>query len=267
MYIIEGEVGVKMIFDMHCHTSEGSPDAIVSLEKTIRKLKLKGYDGMLVSDHNSYKGYKSLSGNYGDFKVLRGVEYDSLNGGHILIILPSRIQYDIFEYRGMEVEDVVKIVHALGGILGPAHPYDYFKLGICNTKYKDNLDFLSEFDFIETFNGCLNNKGAILSGHLAKELNKPCFGGSDSHSLLKVGLGRTIINEDIRSEDDLIECVKSANFESFKATGEFYERKHEILHSMGVVTGGFAYGVVNRCLSYNHKKKARIILNALGVEG
>ena len=30
--------------------------------------------------------------------------------------------------------------------------FDYSKLGICNTKLKDNIDLLSQFDFIETFN-------------------------------------------------------------------------------------------------------------------
>ena len=65
-----------MIFDMHCHTSEGSPDAVVSVNDTIRKLKYKGYNGMLVSDHNSYKGYKSVVNKFDDFIVLRGIEYD-----------------------------------------------------------------------------------------------------------------------------------------------------------------------------------------------
>lgn len=251
---------------MHCHTSEGSPDAFVSICTTINLLKLKGYNGMLVTDHNSYMGYKSLKEKPDDFKVLRGIEYDSLDGGHLLIILPSKKQYDIFEYRGMEVEDVLKIVHALGGIVGPAHPYDYFKLGICNTKHKENYDLLFQFDFIETFNGCLNKKGAILSEHLAKELNKPCFGGSDSHTVKKVGLGKTEIGVDIETEDDLIDYIKSAKFNTTNAYGEFFEHKHETLHSMGTVVGGFAYGVLNSCLSYNHKKKANLILNALGID-
>lgn len=254
-----------MIFDMHCHTCEGSPDAIVSLEETIERLREKGYNGMLVSDHNSYSGYKSLRKNYDDFKVLRGIEYDSKDGGHLLIILPHKIQYDIFEYRCMRTEDVVKIVHALDGIVGPAHPYDYFKLGFCNTKLKDNLELLKQFDFIETFNGCLNQKGAILSDHLAKELNKPCFGGSDSHSIAKVGLGRTEFPCDIQSEDDVISCVKLGNYNTLNATGEWFSYKHETLHSMLVVTGGFAYDLFNKCFSINSKKKANIFLDSLGV--
>ena len=50
-----------MKFDMHCHTKEGSMDGKVMIEEYIRTLKRKGFGGMLVSDHDSYDGYRSLS--------------------------------------------------------------------------------------------------------------------------------------------------------------------------------------------------------------
>ena len=62
-----------MILDMHCHTKEGSPDGIVGIETTIKLLREKGYDGMLVSDHNSYSGYKAIKKEYNNFLVLRGI--------------------------------------------------------------------------------------------------------------------------------------------------------------------------------------------------
>ena len=67
-----------MKFDMHCHTKEGSMDGKVMIEEYIKKLKEKGFGGMLVSDHNSY----DVTGN-GEipskeesyrFRVLKGVE-------------------------------------------------------------------------------------------------------------------------------------------------------------------------------------------------
>ena len=47
-----------MKFDMHCHTKEGSIDAKVDVESYIHKLIEHGFDGMLITDHNSYKGYQ-----------------------------------------------------------------------------------------------------------------------------------------------------------------------------------------------------------------
>ena len=255
-----------MIFDMHCHTSEGSPDSIVSLGDTIEKLIENGYNGMLVTDHNSYKGHNSLNKQYKNFVVLRGVEYDSLDGGHLLIVLPTRIKYEIFEHRGMYAEDVIKIVHALGGIVGPAHPFDFAKLGICNTKLRHNIELLSKFDFIETFNGCLDNRGSVLSNNLAKILDKPCFGGSDSHSITKVGLGKTILPEEIKNEDDLISIVKKSGYNSFEAGGNFFHRKYKKIHSLTVITGGYVYTAINRCLSINHNKRTNAIFEALGIK-
>ena len=117
-----------MKFDMHCHTKEGSMDGKVMIEEYIRTLKRKGFGGMLVSDHDSYDGYRewknAIKGRaHQDFVVLKGVEYDTCDCGHILVIMPFGVKLKILELRGLPGSILVKIVHAYGGILGPAHPY------------------------------------------------------------------------------------------------------------------------------------------------
>jgi len=47
-----------MKFDMHCHVKEGSIDSKVSLDEYITILKKHGFGGMLVTDHDTYKGYR-----------------------------------------------------------------------------------------------------------------------------------------------------------------------------------------------------------------
>ena len=116
-----------MKFDMHCHTKEGSLDGKVMIEEYIRRLKEMGFGGMLVSDHNSYDGYRewknSLKGKeYTDFVVLKGVEYDTLDCGHMLVIMPVGMKLRILEMRGLPIAALIKIVHHYGGIIGPAHP-------------------------------------------------------------------------------------------------------------------------------------------------
>ena len=79
-----------MKFDMHCHTKEGSLDGKVPIEEFIAILREKGYDGMLVSDHDTYNGYREwlreLKGRkFRDFVVLKGIEYDTIDAGHILV--------------------------------------------------------------------------------------------------------------------------------------------------------------------------------------
>ena len=48
-----------MKFDLHCHTKEGSLDSKVSVQEYVYKFMTLGYDGFMISDHNSYKGCKA----------------------------------------------------------------------------------------------------------------------------------------------------------------------------------------------------------------
>ena len=47
-----------MKIDMHCHVKEGSIDSRVTLEEYIMTCKEKGIDGILVTDHDTYNGYR-----------------------------------------------------------------------------------------------------------------------------------------------------------------------------------------------------------------
>lgn len=72
-----------MKIDMHCHVREGSVDSRVSLDEYITTLKEKGFDGMLITDHDTYHGYRHwkyhMKGKvHEDFVVLKGIEYDTL---------------------------------------------------------------------------------------------------------------------------------------------------------------------------------------------
>ena len=116
-----------MKFDLHCHTKEGSVDSKVPVEEYARRFMSLGYDGFMIADHNSYRGCKAwdaVSENpiYEDFTVIRGMEYDTKDAGHILVVMPDDVYLPILRVRGMKCRRLIMIVHALGGVLGPAHP-------------------------------------------------------------------------------------------------------------------------------------------------
>lgn len=96
-----------MKFDLHCHTQEGSLDGKLPIAEYIRLLQEKGYDGMLVTDHNSYKGYRAyrdiLKEKLHNFVVLKGIEYDTIDAGHILVIMPEQVKLKLLECRGLPV--------------------------------------------------------------------------------------------------------------------------------------------------------------------
>lgn len=200
-----------MKFDLHCHTKAGSIDARVSLARYIELLKAQGFGGMLVTDHDSYKGYrqwKEEEDSVQDFVVLEGVEYDTKDAGHILVILPDGCQLDVLQVRGLKLETLIDLVHHFGGILGPSHPFGSKSSSLMHfRKIRRFPHLLKEFDFIEGFNACDNHASNYLAQKMAELLNKPCTGGSDSHSEDCVGSAFTDFETEITCNNDLIEAI------------------------------------------------------------
>lgn len=202
-----------MKLDMHCHTKEGSPDCKLELLENIELLKQKGFHGMLITDHDSYKAYryyKKLPKKPKDFVVLKGIEYDTIDAGHMIIVMPTGVKLPILELRGLPVLLLVEIVHHYGGIIGPAHPCGEKFLSIRST-LRDKIagNIYRKFDFVEGYNACEDADSNMRAMRLAQEYNLPCFGGSDSHKPDGAGFGYTILQENITSETDLINYIRS----------------------------------------------------------
>lgn len=237
----------EMRFDMHCHTKEGSIDARVNVRTYIRRLIAMGYDGMLLTDHNSYKGYeawKQLEPSIRlpkSFVVLKGIEYDTIDAGHFLVILPDEVSLRLLEYRGLKAGKLINIVHHVGGILGPAHPCGPGTFSLLNSKSRrQGGQLLKACDFIETYNGCEKPFSNIHARLLALKYKKPALSGSDAHRLSVIGCAYTDFKETIQSNNDLINAIKNgtkpvvptlpgqAAFEQF-VSGAFPEQPKEPL--------------------------------------
>lgn len=209
--------GKKVVrFDMHCHVKEGSPDSKVAIADAVRILHEKGFSGMLVTDHDSYKGYRAWRKEHKDecpedFVVLRGIEYDTIDAGHFIVIMPSNVKLKILELRGLPVYILMDIVHKHGGILGPAHPFGERYLSIFRTGiYKYHKHITRGFDFVECFNACIAETANEEAVAVAKEYGNAMFGGSDFHKEDCIGMGYTEFPENIsiKTEDDLIKYIK-----------------------------------------------------------
>lgn len=204
-----------MKLDMHCHVSEGSLDSRVGIRAYISRLKELGIDGMVVTDHNTYNGYRYWceqvkEKEFKDFIVLKGVEYDTLDGGHIIVVMPPGVDLSILEHRGMSLEKLINLVNEKGGILGPAHPCGEKFMSFFNSRaFRVDPSVTNKFHFIETYNACepvSSNEGAA---NYAKKYKKLGIGGSDAHRLVCVGWGYVEFPEQIKDENDLIRLVKS----------------------------------------------------------
>ncbi len=204
-----------MKYDFHCHTREGSLDAKVDILRYAELLRGKGFAGMMVTDHNSYRGYRAwleikAQGMAPEgFTVLKGIEYDTLDAGHILVVTPDEVDLKLLEIRGLPVHLLIKAVHKCGGILGPAHPYGAkFLSAMCSRRVGQNEALIRQFDFIEAFNTCELPESNRKARALAEVYGKQVFGGSDSHREDYIGMAYTGLPEEITCCNDLIRLVK-----------------------------------------------------------
>ena len=137
--------------------------------------------------------------------ISKGIEYDTLDAGHMIVIMPENIKLRLLELRGMPLQMLIPIVHNYGGILGPAHPCGEKFMSFMNAKaYQRNPDIIREFDFMEVFNACepqsVNDKALAI----AEKYDLPGTGGSDAHRADCIGMAYTEIPDDVTCESDLI---------------------------------------------------------------
>jgi predicted metal-dependent phosphoesterase TrpH len=236
-------------FDLHCHTREGSIDSKVPLTTYVTTLKEKGYSGMMITDHDSYKGcqaWDKIKDNpeCQNFTVIKGIEYDTRDAGHFLVIMPDGVELDVLCLRGMKLKTLIKIVHHYGGILGPAHPYGVrcSSAMLFKTLAKEP-HLVREFDFIETFNTCESPLSNILARKMALKFGKPGIGGTDAHEEKYLGMAHTEIDANITCNNDMISAILAHRIVDCGGTEREFTRKAKMKESKYAVWGFKLYNL------------------------
>lgn len=247
-----------MKLDMHCHTHEGSPDASITLKEYISILKEQGYNGMVITDHDSYDGYRyyreHLKGEIKNFRVFKGIEYDTLDAGHMIVIMPRHIHLGVLEHRGMKLNALIKLVHHYGGIIGPAHPYGEPFQSLCATGiHRLDTSILRKMDFVEGYNPCESEAANEAAFALARKYDLPVSGGSDSHRADCVGHAYTLLDKNIRTEDELIAYFKTRQHTECGGTPYNGTLKKHMGKLSKVVT--YSFFPYNRTMALWHKRR------------
>ena len=180
--------------DLHCH-SWFSGDGVSSPEALIASARRKGLNGFALTDHNTCDGSRYLLDRglaredglpVDDFLVLPGVEVTTAEG-HLLclgVLMPF--------LKGAPAAEVCSVVHELGGIAVPPHPYDLFRAGIREAV----LDGL-QIDALEVFNAATTLKRYNrMASDYAERRQLPMTAGSDAHHEAAIGTAYTILEPD-----------------------------------------------------------------------
>lgn len=175
-----------MLFDLHNHT-KNSHDGFSTDMQIIAACKKKGINAIAITEHDIPCLSKSELYNSNNIELIKGCEFTTDNGAHIIgIFITDKILLD--DSR----EGIIKHIRSEDGIVIMPHPWK--KDSGYMTKYPED-DFLHNFDFVEMINGGWNSKefeDDILS--IAKKFNIKMISSSDSHKCAHVGLCATRIN-------------------------------------------------------------------------
>lgn len=172
-----------MNIDFHIHSCY-SFDSFLKPATIISSARLKGLDGLAVTDHDTMAGVEEFRKLASNLYIIAGQEVSTTSGDIIGLFLKETI-------RSTEVDAVIKEIRNQGGLAVLAHPFKWPHLLRTD-------EFLKKFDCIEVFNARNNIPAPYLENHLAKKavqrLKLSFLAGSDVHEGFEIGCARTIFN-------------------------------------------------------------------------
>ncbi|MFX1514094.1 MAG: PHP-associated domain-containing protein [Promethearchaeota archaeon] len=186
----------RSIIDLHVHTRPYSSCSRLSLREVLNNLD-PTIEGLGITNHDSLDGVPRYARKGktkdGESVLLPGVEITTIQG-HI-------IAFGITEppSKHLTPKEVIKIIHDEGGVAIAAHP---FKLGF-KFEEMENL----EWDAIE-INGKIGRRENKQARQLARLLEIPLVGGSDTHSLKDLNSCVTVFKQEIKTVADVVHQIQ-----------------------------------------------------------
>lgn len=95
---------------------------------------------------------------------------------------------------GLSPSEAIAAVHAQGGLVGVAHPFDRFRGSVGRGEAAALEEVAEQVDWIEAWNArLLLGDGNARAAELAARVGKPGVAVSDAHTTLEVGIASTIL--------------------------------------------------------------------------
>lgn len=192
-----------MIIDFHMHERTWSSDSNCNLKDMVREAKIKGLDGICITDHDKYeiKEYAEKISKSENFPIFVGVEYLAMEGDIVALGINELPKLH------MEAQDFINWVNERGGITISAHPYRPNARGL-----GDMILTLNGLTGVEVLNGSTTYDDNQRAYDTCKKAGLKMFGASDCHNLISLGRYATEVPYDCKNVDDLVYAIK--NFET-----------------------------------------------------
>ncbi|MBF4692514.1 PHP domain-containing protein [Fusibacter ferrireducens] len=188
-----------MIIDLHFHTKQYSSCSRIDMEEGIEQAKAMGLEGVCITDHDVFacrEKAQRLQEKYG-ILVIVGTEIYTKEGDLLCFGLDEIPSNQPF------AQDLIDHINQVRGACIAAHPFRNNNRGMGET-----LRQLKGIHAIESLNGNTSKANNERAKQMAHALGVPCTGGSDAHSLDRIGSYATRFLENIKNESDLICAIR-----------------------------------------------------------
>lgn len=190
-----------MLVDMHMHTNASS-DCSTNLSSILKKAKTLGI-GIAITDHNVIDSAIEAVDDKEGVLVIPAVEVNAKYGHHVLFYFYST--KELIRFYKNEVkkqiarktpEELIDLKTKYNCVVGIAHPTGHEPWH----RFKVNFN-VNNLDCFETINGSCSKQRAKIGASLAIKNNKGMIGGSDAHTIRKIG--------------SVLTCVKAKTIKEF----------------------------------------------------
>lgn len=188
-----------MIIDVHVHTAEFSGDSHLEVEEALSRARDMGMGGICLTDHESM-GHAPMAEELGrrfGLLVFVGAEILTREGDLLVFGL------DGLPAMRPPAASLMEEVEGLGGVAVSAHPFRNNGRGM-----GERMAHFPLLHGVEAFNGNTDPASNAKALSVAADLGLPALGGSDAHSLDRLGAFATLFPDDVKDMKDVLRAVR-----------------------------------------------------------
>lgn len=187
-----------MFVDLHIHEATFSSDSQMTLEEIVAEARLKGLDGICITDHDSM-GLKERAADYArkiGFPIFVGVEYYSLWGDI------TAWGIDGLPQKRLPAQAFIDYVRNQGGFCVACHPFRNNNRGLA-----EHLRDVRGLHGVEVLNGSTSPEANSRALAYCHALGFAPVGASDAHWLSQIGKYATWLPAYVDNPADFVQVL------------------------------------------------------------
>jgi predicted metal-dependent phosphoesterase TrpH len=200
----------RAFVDLHCHTS-ASFDSLASPRAVVAAAAARGLTHLAITDHERIDGALEARAIVPPgLTVIVGEEIRTLAGDLVGLFLERPVP------PGLSAAETIAEIRGQGGLVGIPHPFDRFRGSLLRDAAMASL--APDVDWVETWNARLVGGGNRRASEMALEAGAPGVAVSDAHTTVEIGIAYTIVRGPIRTADELLAALPSAELITGRAS-------------------------------------------------